>query len=140
MEAPGHTGDLKASATVGRSKLQRLAFAGAGFVLFETLFIWILGDRVYDYLFLSPMLWDWVAIAAAGYFALGFFSRSWWSAPLLVVPLLVAFYFVYVVWTTNYPGGGSLTINANFPEIWLIYSFVFVPVWAVGVLVSKARD
>jgi len=130
---------LPAPAIRDGSNRGRFLVAAAGFVVYETLFIWLLGDRVYDYPYFSPMLWGWVALAAAGFFALGFFSRSWWSSLLLAAPLLVAFYFVYVVWTTNYPNGGSLTVNTNFPEIWLAYSAIFVPVWAAGVLIAKGR-
>ncbi|MBK5233858.1 MAG: hypothetical protein JJE13_12865 [Thermoleophilia bacterium] len=74
-----------------------------------------------------------LALAGAGYFALGFCSRSWLSALMLAAPLLVTVYFVNVVWTTEYANGVIVGQNANFAEIWLTLSFIFVPAWALGV-------
>lgn len=125
--------------TIGVSRLQRLMLAGTGFIAFETLFIWLLGDKVYDFSYFSPVLWGMLALAGTGYFALGYCSRSWWSGLILAAPLLVAVHFVNVVWTTEHGNGVIIGENANFAEIWLSLSFIFVPAWALGVLSANRR-
>ena len=115
----------------GRQQSRPLPVAAAGFVVYETFSSGSSATGSVTTRTSAPCFGA-GSLAAAGFFALGFFSRSWWSSLLLAAPLLVAFYFVYVVWTTNYPNGGSLTVNTNFPEIWLAYSAIFVPVWAAG--------
>lgn len=133
-----HTQDLEPTGTTGISRSWRLLLAGLGFIAFEALFIWNLGDKVYDYSYFSPVFWGMLALAGAGYFALGYCSRSWLSALMLAAPLLVAVYFVNVVWTTDF-GNGTFVENANFAEIWLTLSFIFVPAWALGVLSANRR-
>jgi len=138
-DATGDAGQLGTTASAGTSRRQRLLLAGAGFLAFEAIFIWILGDRIYDFSYLSPVLWGMLALAGAGYFALGFFSRSWLSALFLVGPLLVAVYFVNVVWTHDLPNGGMVTDNASFAEIWLELSLLFIPAWGAGLIYGKRR-
>lgn len=113
---------------------RHLLSAGVGFMAFEAVFIWALGDKVYDFGYFSPVLWGMLALAAVGYGALGYFSRSWLSAPFLLFPLLVALYFVNVVWTTEFESGASISWNSNFVQVWFSYSIVFIPAWAYGVL------
>lgn len=132
-------GDGQDWGTTGASRLQRLLLASTGFLAFEALFIWLLGDKIYDFSYFSPVLWGMLALAGAGYFALGYYSRSWWSGLILAAPPLVAVYFVNVVWTTEYAGGVIIGENANFAEIWLSLSFIFVPAWALGVLSASRR-
>lgn len=125
--------------TTGASRLQRLLLASTGFVAFEALFIWLLGDKVYDFSYFNPVLWGMLALAGTGYFAVGYCSRSWWSGLILAAPLLVAVYFVNVVWTTEYGNGVIVGENANFAEIWLSLSLIFVPAWAFGALKANRR-
>lgn len=139
MNTAGQVQDLKATGNTGLSRTQRLLVTSIAFVAFEAFFIWSLGDKVYEYAYFSPILWAILALAGAGYFALGYCSRTWLSALTLAGPLLVAIYFVNVVWTTDLVGGGSFTENANFAEIWLRYSLIFVPAWALGVLSATRR-
>lgn len=137
MNTTGHTKDLKSPGAIGISRPLRLLLVGLGFASFEALFIWLLGERIYDYSYFSLGMWGLVALAGSGYFALGYLSRSWLSGLFLVAPLLVALYFVNVVWVTEYPDGSSIGVNANFAEIWLTLSSVFVPAWVLGILSSK---
>ncbi|MBK5232194.1 MAG: hypothetical protein JJE13_04330 [Thermoleophilia bacterium] len=141
MNATSHTEDLKSSRTIGTSsRARRLLLAGMGFVVFEALFIWLLGDKIYEFSYFSTPLWGLLALAGAGYFALGYFSRSWLSGLMLAAPLLVAVYFVNGVWTVEYENGVVIGTNANFAEIWLTLSFIFVPAWALGVLSASMRS
>lgn len=134
MNTVGSTPDLERTGTTGLSSMRRLLLASVGFVAFEALFIWALGDKVYDYSYFSPAFLGMLALSGAGFFALGYFSRSWLSALILAAPLLVAVYFVNVVWTTEYENGVIVGVNANFAEIWLTLSIIFVPAWVLGVL------
>lgn len=139
MNTSSHVEELDPSRSLGNSRAQRVLLAGGGFIAFETLFIWLLGDRVYDFPYFSLGFLGWTVLSTAGYFGLGFFSRSWLSALFMVVPPLVVYYFVYEVWVVNYPGGGSLIVNASLPEIWLTCSIAFVPAWALGVWCARGK-
>lgn len=120
------------------SGLLRLLIAACGFVAFEALFIATLGESIYDFSYFSLGLWGLIALAGAGYLGLGIFSRSWLSALVLVAPLAIAAYFVNVIWTEEFE---SIIVgkNANFTQIWLALSLIFVPAWAFGVLHGKKR-
>ena len=48
-----------------------------GFVAFETLFIWILGEKLYGHSLDSQAFWGMLSLAGAGHLELGCFSRSW---------------------------------------------------------------
>lgn len=139
MNTTSSTEELEPSGTIGMSRLHRLALAALGFTAYEALFIWLFGDKIFGFGYLSLGLWAMVAMAGAGYFALGYFSRSWLSGLVLVAPLLVAVYFVNVVWSVEYENGVIIQENANFAEIWLTLSLVFFPVWALGVLSASRR-
>ncbi|MGB0121427.1 MAG: hypothetical protein WBP55_10800 [Solirubrobacterales bacterium] len=136
MNTDSRSQDLNQTRSTGISRGQRL-LASLGFFAFEALFIWTLGDKVYDYSYFSPVLWGILAIAGAGFLALGYCSRSWLSALVLPAPLLIAIYFENVVWTTQLANGGSIGVNANFAEIWLALSVIFVPAWTLGVLITR---
>ena len=121
------------------SRLKRILLAGSAFALYEALFIWLLGDRIYDFTYFSFGMMSLIVSAGAGYFALGFLSRSWLSGFFLLLPVLVAVFFVHDVWAVEYGNGGSTVSvieNANFVEIWLTLSAVFVPAWALGILTA----
>ncbi len=45
----------------------------------------------------------------------------------------------HVVWTTEIVSGGSIGVNANFAEIWLTLTCVFVPAWVVGVVAATRK-
>lgn len=143
METSSRVGENDPPADpVAGARLKRVMLAGAIFAIYETLFIWLLGDRLYAFPYASAGMLGLVVTAAAGYFALGHFSRSWWSGLFLVLPAVVCLLFVNEVWTVEYGDGGSsilLTTNANFVEVWLSFSTIFVPAWALGVLAAVKR-
>lgn len=136
MNHTSDVADIEETEANGSSRFPRLLIAVVVFVAFEALFIWGLGDLIYDFSYLSFGMWGLVALAGSGYLGLGVFSRSWLSGLALVAPLLIAVYFVNVVWTTDLGSGGSFGVNSNFAEIWLTLSWVFVPAWAVGVVIA----
>jgi hypothetical protein len=115
----------------------RLLLVAISFLAFEATFIWTLGDKLYDFSYFSPAFWGLLALASVGYFGLGFFSRTWQSGFALVGPLLVALYFVNVVWTTDLGDGTSVATNSNFVAIWFTLSVVFLPAWVLGVRNSR---
>lgn len=135
-QASGDTG----GASDGRG-LRRLVLMGAAFLLYEIVLIVAFGDYFYADVASTIGAWGMVAVASAGYFALGYFSRSWYSVVLLIVMLLVAV-------IIGRPGpifatadGSTVTVHENpdLSSMWLMYSLVFVPAWAVGILVARNR-
>lgn len=129
-----HTESFESSGTDDESRTWRLLLASLGFVAFEVLFIWLLGEKIYEYSYFSFGYVGLVTLAGAGYFALGYFSRSWLSGLILAAPLLIAVYFVNDVWIVEYENSVVIGTNANFVEIWLTLCPVFVPAWALGVM------
>lgn len=99
------------------SRLLRLLIAASGFIAFEALFIATLGESIYDFDYFSLGMWGLLILAGAGYLALGIFSRTWLSGLVLAAPLVIAAYFVNVIWTTEFESGVTVTENSNFTEI-----------------------
>jgi len=142
MNTSGHAVDGTPDVNVGRTGSRRFLFTAIGFVAFEALLIGALGDYFYADNTAAFWMWGMVALATAGYFALGYFSGSWKSAALLAAPLLVAVAIGTPGPVVAHVEGATVSIreNVDLDQLWLILSLVFLPAWALGVLTTVLRS
>jgi len=126
----------------GDKGLRRFFVVGIAFLIYEAVLIVVFGDNFYADVASTIGSWGMVAVAAAGYFALGYVSRSWYSAAFLIAMLLVAAAIGKPGPTFVTATGPSIDVHQN-PDsgsLWLTLSLVFVPVWAVGTFIAKKQS
>lgn len=119
--------------------LTRLVLAGLVFLAFEAILIVLFGDYFYTDESSIPGAIGMVLVAAAGYFALGFFTRSWWSGALLLVMLLIAIAVEKPGPTVVMVEGATVAVreSSDLACKWLTYSIAFVPAWLLGLLSTR---
>lgn len=114
---------------------------GLIFLAFESLLIGLLGDYFYADIYSTFWMWCLIIVATFGYLFLGYGSGTWRSFAFLPLPILVAFLVGPPGITVGYADGSSVAVHHE-PALyvrWVVFSFGFIPAWALGILVRTRK-
>lgn len=114
---------------------KRFAIVCALFVVYESVLIVVFGDYFYNGVSSEFGGWAMIGVAALGYVMLG--ANAGAPASVFVTPLPVL-----VAWLVDSPIPPEAWGGENLPlyQKWILSSFVFIPAWVLGFLLSLVAD